>query len=240
MPSWHWSQIHWILQKYAVTLGTPCIIKKKQGDIFMTMHFLQESEGQGCPFCRAEIKGTEGIIVDPFDPHRQHKRNPNGPIQVAHLVDLEDDDEVQNHHDNETLWFVFGASVASTFFLFWPLFGSCCSMNLTIWHSFILSIWQIWFFWAFVVLFWFCGAACSLYDGARQCCLAVVLHETHFDLYLLPLPPHLFFFLACEFFRPCLGHFVYMGRCECSHVDILSCPNCQGSFYFSFCYGLWS
>ncbi|CAG0900096.1 unnamed protein product [Darwinula stevensoni] len=53
----------------------------------------QESEGQGCPFCRAEIKGTEGIIVDPFDPHRQHKRNPNGPIQVAHLVDLEDDDE---------------------------------------------------------------------------------------------------------------------------------------------------
>lgn len=29
---------------------------------------LKESEGQGCPFCRCEIKGTEPIVVDPFDP----------------------------------------------------------------------------------------------------------------------------------------------------------------------------
>ncbi|KAG7483528.1 hypothetical protein MATL_G00039390 [Megalops atlanticus] len=28
----------------------------------------QESEGQGCPFCRCEIKGTEPIVVDPFNP----------------------------------------------------------------------------------------------------------------------------------------------------------------------------
>lgn len=32
---------------------------------------IQDSEGQGCPFCRAEIKGTEQIIVDPFDPQKQ-------------------------------------------------------------------------------------------------------------------------------------------------------------------------
>ncbi|XP_020288367.1 E3 ubiquitin-protein ligase CBL [Pseudomyrmex gracilis] len=32
-----------------------------------------DSEGQGCPFCRAEIKGTEQIVVDPFDPRRTHK-----------------------------------------------------------------------------------------------------------------------------------------------------------------------
>ena len=34
----------------------------------------QDSEGGGggCPFCRAEIKGTEQIVVDPFDPKR-HK-----------------------------------------------------------------------------------------------------------------------------------------------------------------------
>ncbi|XP_059206984.1 E3 ubiquitin-protein ligase CBL-B-B isoform X2 [Centropristis striata] len=31
----------------------------------------QESDGQGCPFCRCEIKGTEPIIVDPFDPRNQ-------------------------------------------------------------------------------------------------------------------------------------------------------------------------
>jgi len=32
----------------------------------------QDSEGNGggCPFCRAEIKGTEQIVVDPFDPTR--------------------------------------------------------------------------------------------------------------------------------------------------------------------------
>lgn len=30
---------------------------------------------QGCPFCRAEIKGTEQIVVDAFDPRKQHQRN---------------------------------------------------------------------------------------------------------------------------------------------------------------------
>ncbi|XP_076391594.1 E3 ubiquitin-protein ligase CBL isoform X2 [Megachile rotundata] len=33
----------------------------------------QDSEGQGCPFCRAEIKGTEQIVIDPFDPRRTHR-----------------------------------------------------------------------------------------------------------------------------------------------------------------------
>ena len=26
----------------------------------------QDTDGVGCPFCRAEIKGTEQIVVDPF------------------------------------------------------------------------------------------------------------------------------------------------------------------------------
>ncbi|XP_053620616.1 E3 ubiquitin-protein ligase CBL isoform X2 [Plodia interpunctella] len=35
-----------------------------------------DSEGQGCPFCRAEIKGTEQVVVDAFvPPHRLHDRN---------------------------------------------------------------------------------------------------------------------------------------------------------------------
>ncbi|XP_068456812.1 E3 ubiquitin-protein ligase CBL-B-B isoform X2 [Clinocottus analis] len=34
----------------------------------------QESDGQGCPFCRCEIKGTEPIIVDPFDPRNEGNR----------------------------------------------------------------------------------------------------------------------------------------------------------------------
>lgn len=43
---------------------------------------------QGCPFCRAEIKGTEQIVVDAFDPRKQHHRNSaNGRQQ-----NVEDDD----------------------------------------------------------------------------------------------------------------------------------------------------
>ncbi|CAM9863605.1 unnamed protein product [Lampetra planeri] len=34
----------------------------------------QESDGQGCPFCRCEIKGTEPIVVDPFDPREFGRR----------------------------------------------------------------------------------------------------------------------------------------------------------------------
>ncbi|XP_066992387.2 E3 ubiquitin-protein ligase CBL-B-B isoform X2 [Anabrus simplex] len=52
----------------------------------------QDSEGQGCPFCRAEIKGTEQIVVDPFDPKRQHKAGSNG-----NLVDLDEDEEDLNN-----------------------------------------------------------------------------------------------------------------------------------------------
>lgn len=48
----------------------------------------QDSEGQGCPFCRAEIKGTEQIVVDPFDPKRQHKAS-----SFKQVVDLDDDDD---------------------------------------------------------------------------------------------------------------------------------------------------
>lgn len=56
---------------------------------------IKESDGQGCPFCRAEIKGTESIVVDPFDPRRQHKAGSTG-----NLVELDEDDEVeeQQHH----------------------------------------------------------------------------------------------------------------------------------------------
>uniref|UniRef100_A0A1B6M903 E3 ubiquitin-protein ligase CBL n=1 Tax=Graphocephala atropunctata TaxID=36148 RepID=A0A1B6M903_9HEMI len=48
-----------------------------------------DSEGQGCPFCRAEIKGTEQIVVDPFDPKRQHK--------AGALLDMDDDEEDLNN-----------------------------------------------------------------------------------------------------------------------------------------------
>ncbi|XP_037931360.1 E3 ubiquitin-protein ligase CBL-B-B [Teleopsis dalmanni] len=50
-----------------------------------------DSEGQGCPFCRAEIKGTEQIVVDAFDPRKQHNRNStNGRHQNNDDDDTED------------------------------------------------------------------------------------------------------------------------------------------------------
>ncbi|KAJ8257017.1 hypothetical protein COCON_G00191690, partial [Conger conger] len=55
----------------------------------------QESDGQGCPFCRCEIKGTEPIIVDPFDP--LDPRDRSRCIFLDHfmspMLDLDDDDD---------------------------------------------------------------------------------------------------------------------------------------------------
>ncbi len=53
------------------------------------MAILQESEGQGCPFCRAEIKGTELVVVDPFEPSKNNIRsvlnsaNNNSALNIA-------------------------------------------------------------------------------------------------------------------------------------------------------------
>uniref|UniRef100_A0A671LSJ5 E3 ubiquitin-protein ligase CBL n=1 Tax=Sinocyclocheilus anshuiensis TaxID=1608454 RepID=A0A671LSJ5_9TELE len=53
----------------------------------------QDSDGQGCPFCRCEIKGTEPIVVDPFDPRNVGAKcffldHFNSP-----MLDLDDDDD---------------------------------------------------------------------------------------------------------------------------------------------------
>lgn len=60
-----------------------------------------DSEGQGCPFCRAEIKGTEQIVVDPFDPKKSHNKS-----KVAVLAQNIDDDDLElevspNHCTND-------------------------------------------------------------------------------------------------------------------------------------------
>uniref|UniRef100_A0A8C9YSK3 E3 ubiquitin-protein ligase CBL n=1 Tax=Sander lucioperca TaxID=283035 RepID=A0A8C9YSK3_SANLU len=64
----------------------------------------QESEGQGtgCPFCRCEIKGTEPIVVDPFDP----KDNSGGSCRGTYgaegapspSYDDDDDDRLEDPH----------------------------------------------------------------------------------------------------------------------------------------------
>ncbi|XP_015671375.1 E3 ubiquitin-protein ligase CBL-B [Protobothrops mucrosquamatus] len=54
----------------------------------------QESDGQGCPFCRCEIKGTEPIIVDPFDPRDENTRCCSILDSFGiPMLDLDDDDD---------------------------------------------------------------------------------------------------------------------------------------------------
>ena len=52
-------------------------------------HFTQDSEGQGCPFCRCEIKGTEPIVVDPFDPRLTASRL---DCSSSSTVEIDNDD----------------------------------------------------------------------------------------------------------------------------------------------------
>ncbi|NWW40429.1 CBLB ligase, partial [Panurus biarmicus] len=53
-----------------------------------------ESDGQGCPFCRCEIKGTEPIIVDPFDPRDENSRCCSIMDSFSMpMLDLDDDDD---------------------------------------------------------------------------------------------------------------------------------------------------
>ncbi|XP_054580548.1 E3 ubiquitin-protein ligase CBL [Eptesicus fuscus] len=52
----------------------------------------QESEGQGCPFCRCEIKGTEPIVVDPFDPRGSGSLLRQG-AEGASSPNYDDDDD---------------------------------------------------------------------------------------------------------------------------------------------------
>lgn len=60
----------------------------------------QDSEGQGCPFCRAEIKGTESIVVDPFDPNPRSTFSRDNKQKNCHeQVNLLDLDEDENFED---------------------------------------------------------------------------------------------------------------------------------------------
>ncbi|XP_029924687.1 E3 ubiquitin-protein ligase CBL-like [Myripristis murdjan] len=61
----------------------------------------QESEGQGCPFCRCEIKGTEPIVVDPFHPKASGASFAGflGPSRAeAAGNEEEEDDRLEDQH----------------------------------------------------------------------------------------------------------------------------------------------
>jgi len=59
----------------------------------------QESEGQGCPFCRAEIKGTELVVVDPFEPGKNNIRSVLYPANNSSL-NISSSSSLQNDSAN--------------------------------------------------------------------------------------------------------------------------------------------
>ncbi|KAG1659206.1 E3 ubiquitin-protein ligase CBL [Nymphon striatum] len=66
--------------------------------------FEADSEGQGCPFCRTEIKGTEQVVVDPFDPTGQtfkrtsvvKKELESRTSSTGNLVDFDDEENFED------------------------------------------------------------------------------------------------------------------------------------------------
>lgn len=56
-------------------------------------YLFQESDGQGCPFCRCEIKGTEQIIVDPFDPRNEGSKCFLLNQHSCPLLELDDEED---------------------------------------------------------------------------------------------------------------------------------------------------
>ncbi|XP_030767736.1 E3 ubiquitin-protein ligase CBL-B isoform X2 [Sitophilus oryzae] len=80
-------------------LCTPCLTAWQMGS---------EGQGsQGCPFCRAEIKGTEQIVVDPFDPKKSHNIK-NCLSASQNVSNLEDEEEFE---DPGELWNCAGSSL---------------------------------------------------------------------------------------------------------------------------------
>ncbi|XP_071958390.1 E3 ubiquitin-protein ligase CBL-C-like isoform X2 [Antedon mediterranea] len=69
-------------------LCTPCLNAWQ-----LRMHTNKDNENQGCPFCRCEIKGTEKIKIDPYDPKKITVINSSAPLEGrGDDREIEDDD----------------------------------------------------------------------------------------------------------------------------------------------------
>ena len=54
----------------------------------------QETGGEGCPFCRSEIKDMQTIVVDPFVPHREQPSSTSMPAEIQENQVEFDEEEV--------------------------------------------------------------------------------------------------------------------------------------------------
>ena len=71
---------------------------------FIVLKQDSEGGGGGCPFCRAEIKGTEQVLVDPFSPDNQVVRKSTASTaenREDNLIDYSAD-EGKEDEENES------------------------------------------------------------------------------------------------------------------------------------------
>ncbi|CAH1795916.1 unnamed protein product [Owenia fusiformis] len=72
----------------------------------------QDSDGQGCPFCRAEIKGTEQVVVDPFDPRKTLSKKNCSTTKSGSAQSLDIDEE--DAFEDPSQWLMVSTSNTST------------------------------------------------------------------------------------------------------------------------------
>ncbi|XP_041470885.1 E3 ubiquitin-protein ligase CBL-B-like isoform X4 [Lytechinus variegatus] len=60
----------------------------------MRMNSNREADGQGCPFCRCEIRGTEPIIIDPYHPDRTKSVRKKSEVEKEEDKTADGDDEI--------------------------------------------------------------------------------------------------------------------------------------------------
>ncbi|XP_030834172.1 E3 ubiquitin-protein ligase CBL-B-B isoform X4 [Strongylocentrotus purpuratus] len=68
----------------------------------MRINSNRDTDGQGCPFCRCEIRGTEPIIIDPYSPNRmksaRRKAEEEKEKEEENKKDRDDDVDLPTNH----------------------------------------------------------------------------------------------------------------------------------------------
>ena len=97
------NQIFIMIITISLDFSVGTIITCNKMFVFLINYQDSEGGGGGCPFCRAEIKGTEQVLVDPFSPDNQVVRRSTAPTtenKDDNLIDYSAD-EGKEDEENE-------------------------------------------------------------------------------------------------------------------------------------------
>lgn len=78
----------------------------------------QETGGEGCPFCRSEIKDMQTIVVDPFVPHLEQEMSPSNSTENQDHLDFEEDEimevRITTSASKSSILLILGTCTAQT------------------------------------------------------------------------------------------------------------------------------